>query len=135
MRWWWLLLCLTAPAFADKPIAPEQIPGATRVTAEEVVRLIQTEPELVVIDARRPEEHAKGHIEGAISLLDTDITPKRLAQHIPSRNTPVLFYCNGERCLRSMHACEKAAKAGYEKVFWFRGGWMEWLAKGLPVSR
>lgn len=124
-----------SPAFAEKPVAPDTIPGTQKVDAEQVVELVLNEPELVIIDARRSEEHAKGHIEGAVSLLDTDITPATLREHIPHKDAPVLFYCNGERCLRSTHACRKALDAGYERVYWFRGGWLEWVAKELPVAR
>mgnify|MGYP006285210345 CR=1 FL=1 len=130
-----LFVLAAAPAFAEKPVAPESIPGTQRVDAEAVVDLILTEPDLVVIDARRSEEHAKGHIQDSVSLLDTDTTPETLAEHVPTKQTPVLFYCNGERCLRSTNACRKAVGAGYKRVYWFRGGWIEWTEKELPVAR
>ena len=130
-----LLISFVLPALAEKPVAPTSISGTERVSAEQVVELILSDPELVIVDARRAEEHAKGHVEGAISLLDTDITAKTLRKHIKDVMTPVLFYCNGERCLRSTHACRKAVAAGYQRVYWFRGGWMEWVEKELPVAR
>lgn len=135
-----LLLLLTlllpaAAALADKPVAPESIPGTTRITAEELIEMINSIPDLVIIDARRREEYAKGHIEGALFLLDTDMTPEKLASKLPSKETPVVFYCNGERCTRSTNASKKAVKWGYRRVYWFRGGWQEWSKKGLPVSR
>ena len=96
-----LLLTLPLPLWADKPVAPERIPGSTRVSAEEAITLIQTTPELVIIDARHYSEYAKGHIEGAIQLLDTNMTREALAQHAPRLDQPLLFYCNGERCKSS----------------------------------
>ncbi len=135
-RWLWpLALCLwTSAAWSEKPVAPEAVVGTTRVTAEEVVQLLQAKPGIVVIDARRWEEFTKGHIEGSISLVDTDVDAHNLETHVPDRSTPVLFYCNGERCLRSAQASSKAVAAGYQQVYWFRGGWREWLDKGLPVA-
>lgn len=129
------LYCFSLPAIADKPIAPAHITGATNLTAEQVVERLQTTPELVVIDARRSEEYAKGHIEGAITLLDTDMTEALLAKYVRSKTTPVLFYCNGERCLRSTNAAQKALAWGYLNVFWFRGGWQEWFEKELPIAK
>lgn len=133
-----LLACLFSwawPAAADKPVAPADVPGATGVSAEKLVELVATLPQLVVIDSRRQEEFEKGHIEGAVNLLDTDMSQASLARLVAKTDTPVLFYCNGERCLRSSNAAKLALKWGYSKVYWFRGGWKEWSDKGLPVAK
>lgn len=123
------------PAFADKPVAPLEIAGAVNVTAEKLVEMVTSNTQLVVVDARRQEEFDKGHIEGAINLLDTDMTRASLARHVPRTDTPLLFYCNGERCLRSSNAAKLALEWGYRKVYWFRGGWTEWRNKNLPVAK
>ncbi len=130
-----LLLTWALPAAADKPVAPADIPGVTTVSAEKTVELITVLPLLIVVDSRRKEEFEKGHIEGAFNLLDTEMTLAGLTKIAPRRDTPLLFYCNGERCLRSAHAAKLALGWGYGKVFWFRGGWMEWGEKNLPVAR
>jgi len=49
------------------------------------------------------------------------------------KNTPLLFYCNGVRCLRSSDSLTKAVGWGYTNLFWFRGGWKEWTEKRLPM--
>lgn len=128
-------LLFSMNAWAEKPMAPEVIDGATNLTAEQVIDLILDTPQLVIIDARKEEEFAKGHIEGAISILDTTMTEDALSVVAPDKHKPVLFYCNGERCMRSTKAATKAIGWGYDKVYWFRGGWAEWQAKGLPVSK
>jgi rhodanese-related sulfurtransferase len=131
-----LLLAIPLPqAWADKPSAPPEVEGASNLTAEGVAELILNEPKLVVIDARKEEEYAKGHIEGAISLLDSRMTPEALAAHVSNKETPLLFYCNGANCLRSSNAVTKAVGWGYRHLYWFRGGWIEWTDKRLPVVR
>lgn len=130
-----LLLLFSVTAQADKPIAPEHIAGATDLKAEQIIDLILNTPELVIIDARKEDEFAKGHIESAISLLDTEMTAETLAAHIPDKATPILFYCNGERCLRSSNAANKALSWGYTNIYWFRGGWAEWREKNLPITK
>ena len=87
----------------------------------------------VPIDVRTPEEFAEGHIEGAVSLLDTEMTEADLATIVPEKDTTILFYCNGVRCLRSTNAIAKAKQWGYTSLVWFRGGWKEWSDKRLPV--
>ncbi len=133
-----ILLALTLAAVtarADKPVAPELVSGTTKVTAEQLVELLKEMPELVIIDARNRDEYSKGHIEGALSLPDTDMTPERLARSVRDKETPLLFYCNGERCLRSANAAQKAVKWGYRRIYWMRGGWREWTSKALPISQ
>lgn len=129
-----LLLSFTLPALADKPIAPNSVSGTVLVNAEQTVDLILAYPMLAVIDSRHADEFAKGHIEGAINLLDTHTTAKTLAQFVHGKDIPVLFYCNGERCLRSSNAARIAVDLGYKKVYWFRGGWKEWTDKQMPVK-
>ena len=123
------------PAAADKPVAPAEIAGATNVSAEKLVEMVAAMPQLIIIDARRQEEFEKGHIEGAVNLLDTDMTQARLAKLVAGTDAPVLFYCNGERCLRSTNAAKLALGWGYRKVYWFRGGWNEWSDKNLPITK
>ena len=117
----------------EKPYAPESMPGATTVSAEEVVDLILSNPELVVIDSRKKTEYIKGHIEGAINILNTELMREDLDMIAPDRAQALLFYCNGVRCLRSSAAIKKAVGWGYTNIFWFRGGWNEWTEKRLPI--
>ena len=121
-------------ASADgKPFAPESIDGVEIVSAEEAVDLILENPDMPIIDSRKKTEYVKGHIEGAVSLLDTEMTEAGLAAIVPEKNTAILFYCNGVRCLRSSNAIVKAKQWGYTNLIWFRGGWKEWSDKRLPV--
>ena len=128
------LLLGSASVWAEKPYAPEKVDGTIRVDAEETIELILNTPDLVIIDSRKENEYAKGHIQGAISMLDTEMTLEDLSVHVPDKSTPILFYCNGERCLRSSRAATRALGWGYKLVYWFRGGWNEWIEKAMPVS-
>lgn len=116
--------------------APDAIDGTTRVSAEQVVELVTNMPELVVIDARKTSDRDEaGWIEGSIGLPNYDTNKESLEKHIASKSTPVLFYCNGVKCGRSVESSKIAVGLGYEKIYWFRGGWEEWTEKGMPVSR
>ena len=116
----------------DKPVAPDSIPGAKTVSAEDVVQLVLDRPGLVIIDSRKKTEYLKAHIEGAVNLLNTRMTLESLQAIAPDKTTDLLFYCNGVRCKRSADAVTKAADWGYQNIFWFRGGWKEWTDKKLP---
>jgi rhodanese-related sulfurtransferase len=121
-------------AFAETK-APESIDGTKRVTAEEVVELATNTPDLVIIDARKTSDRdSAGWIEGSVGLPDYDTNAESLAKHIPSKTTPVLFYCNGVKCGRSVNSSKVAVEAGYQNIYWFRGGWEEWTEKGMPET-
>jgi len=129
------LLIFNKAVLAEKPLAPEKLQGAIRVGAEEAVELIINMKNLIIVDSRKEVEYLKGHIQGSVNLLDTEMTLEKLSKHVPDKSTPLLFYCNGQRCLRSLRASTKALDWGYEKIYWFRGGWSEWIKKGMPISR
>jgi rhodanese-related sulfurtransferase len=128
-----LFLFIPAVCMADgKPFAPESIDGVVVVTAEEAIELILDNPDMPIIDSRKKTEYHKGHIEGAVSLLNTEMTEADMQAIAPDRDVAILFYCNGVRCLRSTDAIGKVKGWGYNNLFWFRGGWKEWSAKRLP---
>ncbi len=124
---------LVAPAAAHAG-APLTISGASTVDANGVIELITSTPGLVIFDNRREADFAAGHIEGAIRLIDTDITgPEVLAAHGAEADTPVLFYCNGLSCGRAANAAEMAVSWGYTNVHYYALGMSEWGELGLPV--
>ena len=131
-----IFLALLVPLVVSadgKPFAPEYIDGVVIVTAEEAIELILDNPDMPIIDSRKKTEYVKGHIEGAVSLLDTEMTEQDIKSIAPDSETAILFYCNGVRCLRSSNAIAKVKDWGYTNLIWFRGGWKEWNEKRLPV--
>lgn len=114
--------------------APMSIAGATTVDAKAIIALMESKPDLVIIDNRRAEDYANGFIEGAVRVLDTDMTEEVLASHVKTKATPVLFYCNGVKCGRAAEATEMAVRWGYTHVHYYALGMEEWRALGLPVA-
>lgn len=128
------LVGLTLGMSGARADAPMSIPGATTVDAKAIIALMESKPDLVIIDNRRAEDYANGFIEGAVRVLDTDMTEAVLASHVKSKATPVLFYCNGVKCGRAAKATEMAVRWGYTQVHYYALGMEEWRALGLPVA-
>lgn len=127
-----IISCIGGTVRADD--APMSIPGATTLDANGVVNLVQNTGKLVIVDNRKEGDYTAGHIEGAVRLIDTDITgPEVLAKVVPTKDTPVLFYCNGVKCGRAAVAAKKAVGWGYAKVNYYALGMEDWKAKGLPL--
>jgi len=112
--------------------SPGSIPGAIRVSAEEFIELVNRVPGLTIIDSRIPNDRKQGFVEGSISLPDVSTTCDSLARVLPAKDAPSLFYCNGVKCGRSAKAINIALSCGYSNIYWFRGGFEEWLKKGYP---
>lgn len=127
------LLSLGAVAAAQD--APMEITGAKTVNASQIFDLVAKTPNVVILDNRKEEDFAAGHIEGAVRLIDTDVNPESLAKYVKAKDTPVLFYCNGVKCGRAAKAADKAVKLGYSNIYYYALGMDEWNAQKLPLVR
>ena len=124
----------------DTPLSLE---GATVATAAQVSEL--QGKGVPVIDARIPSEYQEGHIPRAVNVTYQEKSAKAITfnhlqdsfdlTRLPSeKGAPIVFYCNAGACWKGYKAAAAAIRAGYRKVYWFRGGLPEWKEKGLPVD-
>jgi ABC-type phosphate/phosphonate transport system substrate-binding protein/rhodanese-related sulfurtransferase len=121
---------------------PRSLDGVKIVSAEEAAEMMQKG--VVLYDTRIEEEHRENHIRGALWLPYAEKSAKEVGfdsskdkfdlGRIAGKNAPVIFACNGPECWKSYKSCVAAVKAGYTQVYWFRGGFPEWAAKGYPVE-
>ena len=127
-----------APVFADatpdltkgRIIVPDEIPGVETLTAEGVIEKANSNDRLIIIDARINKDRARGYIEDSLSLPDINTNCDTLSKIVADKHIPLLFYCNGVKCGRSVVAVKIAQSCGYKNLSWFRGGFEEWQEKG-----
>lgn len=96
--------------------------NATAITPEQALERLQSGDPIVLLDVRRAEEYAEGHIEGAILLPNEDIGSTRPEQ-LPDLDAEIIVYCRTGR--RSAQAAAKLVKLGYTKVYDL-GGIVDW---------
>lgn len=114
--------------------ASMQIKGAKTVDSKGVIELISTTPDLAIIDNRTKADFDSGHIEGAVNIVDSDMTAESvLAGVVQSKAAPVLFYCNGVKCGRAAKATAKAVGWGYSHVYYYALGIPDWKANQFPL--
>ncbi len=128
-----IMLC-TGMVNAESPILPSTVEGATTVTAADLLELMEEHEDLVLVDSRLSAGYKSGYIEGAINYSDIDLTPEKLAEIAPAKETPIVFYCTGIRCHRSPASAALAVKEGYTKVYYYHVGLKEWIIEGLPLT-
>lgn len=126
------LVFATGNAFSGQAV-PDTLPGATVVSADWLKNALDKHEPIVVVDARIPSEYKDGHLPGAINIFDDTFAQEK--SHLPSdKSLPLVFYCNGPKCLKSYESAKKALSSGYSRVYWLRGGIPEWTTRGYPLE-
>ena len=72
----------------------------------------------VVVDVRRADEYASGHIPGAILIPNESIGTEKPGQ-LPDKDQIILVYCRSGN--RSKQAAQKLADMGYTNIYEFGG--------------
>lgn len=101
------------------------------IDSETLVQLVVNNPDVVIVDVRTRREYVNGHLHGAKNF---SLSKYLLAEFVPDKSTPIIFYCGGKNPLRSKIAVNKTIGYGYENVYWFKGGLQEWVFKAMPIS-
>jgi rhodanese-related sulfurtransferase len=116
-------------------IVPEKISGVTTVTAEQLIEILMSENAPLLIDARIREDREFGYIESSISLPDIETNCDTLSKVSADKSKPLIFYCNGVQCGRSVVSIKVALSCGYHNLSWFKGGFGEWKEKGYQYIK
>ena len=99
-----------------------------QITVDEAVAMMEQETSYIILDVRRPDEFAAGHIPNAINVPNETIGTSEIAE-LPDKDQLIMVYCRSGR--RSKEASEKLVKLGYTNIVEF-GGILDW--KGEIVT-
>ena len=94
----------------------------TSITMEEAKEVFATPGNYIILDVRRADEYAEGHIPGAINLANEDIGTGQPAE-LPDLDQMIFVYCRSGR--RSKEASAKLAALGYTNICDI-GGILDW---------
>ena len=89
-----------------------------QISMDEAIKMMKDEKNYIILDARRPDEYAEGHIPGAINIPNEEIGTAEIAE-LPDKSQLILVYCRSGR--RSKEASEKLVKLGYTNIVEFGG--------------
>ena len=99
-----------------------------QITMDEAVNMMAQETGYIILDVRRPDEYAAGHIPNAINVPNESIGTDEIPE-LPDKDQLIMLYCRSGR--RSKEASEKLVKLGYTNFVEF-GGILDW--KGEIVT-
>ncbi|WP_294320041.1 cyclophilin-like fold protein [Pseudobutyrivibrio sp.] len=97
----------------------------TQIDQETAKLMMQQDDGHVIVDVRREDEYAAGHIPEAILIPNETIGNDQPAE-LPDLNQIILVYCRSGR--RSKEASQKLADIGYTNVYEF-GGIIDWTGE------
>lgn len=102
------------------------------VSPQEFQQRLGKDSSAILLDVRKPEEFAEGHLQGAtlMNWLDREAFEKEAAK-LDKRKT-IYVYCRSGR--RSNEAANHLAGQGY-KVVDMQGGFLAWTAAGLQIEK
>ncbi len=108
------------------------VAGATKIDAATAKTLLDRG--VAFVDVRNVGSHNEGHIPGSRHLeLYTALSERSLLEFV-TKSDEVVFYCFGESCYRSAHACAKALTWGFTRVYSFAGGMPAWQEAGYRIE-
>ncbi len=97
------------------------------VSISEVVvkELIESKANVMIVDARPTRVFEEGAVPTAVNIPDTFFD--KMKDRLPAaKDTPLVFYCGGNKCPLSPKSAEKAKALGYTNVKLFQAGYPAW---------
>ncbi|MDO4975707.1 MAG: rhodanese-like domain-containing protein [Eubacteriales bacterium] len=94
----------------------------TSISMEDAKKLFENEGDYIILDVRRADEYAEGHIPNAINIANEEIGGQEPAE-LKDKNQTIYAYCRSGR--RSQEAAGKLAALGYTNIIEC-GGILDW---------
>ncbi|MCD7755198.1 MAG: rhodanese-like domain-containing protein [Firmicutes bacterium] len=101
--------------------APEG-PSYRQISMDDAIKLMTEAEDYVILDVRRADEFAAGHIPGAIHVANESIGSGAIPE-LPNMDQLIMVYCRSGN--RSKQASKKLAGMGYTNIVEF-GGIIDW---------
>ncbi len=127
-----LLLLLTACSSGGQVMDGEDmVRSYTQISQDEAKQMMQQDDGHVIVDVRRSDEFAAGHIPGAICIPNETIGSDQ-PEELPDLAQVILVYCRSGN--RSKQAAQKLFDMGYTNVYEF-GGIIDWTGEVVTETQ
>ena len=112
--------------------SPEHAEGATTINVDEAKWLF--DEGVTFIDVRNPRFFSRRHVPGSHHLyMKGGFTRETLAD-VAEKDQPIVIYSSGIKCGRAYRAAVQAVSWGYTRVYYFRGGIVDWKDVHYPIE-
>ncbi len=109
-----------------------QTSRAAQLSSSQATRLLNNNPDALVLDIRANKEFSNGHIKQAVNVPMAELKNEleKLAKY---KEKPVLVYCNSGNT--SSRAEKILQKNGFANINNLQGGIANWTEAGLPLTK
>ena len=111
--------------FIAGKIGDDDMNKFSQITMDEAKEIFETPGDYIILDVRRADEYAGGHIPGAINVANESINDT-CPEELPDLNQTIYVYCRSGN--RSKQASEKLVSLGYTNIIEF-GGILDWTGE------
>lgn len=111
--------------FIAGKIGDDDMNKFSQITMDEAKEIFETPGDYIILDVRRADEYAGGHIPGAINVANESINDT-CPEELTDMNQTIYVYCRSGN--RSKQASEKLVSLGYTNIIEF-GGILDWTGE------
>ena len=105
--------------------------AAADISQRQLIQRLDMHEAPLILDVRRPDEFASGHVPGAINIPHTQMG-RHLRELADNVHKEIVVYCESGR--RAAIAADILKKAGYTKVLHLQGDMKSWRERHLPME-
>lgn len=120
-----LMLALNGCGKQAVSTAQEENMNYQSITMEEAKKRFEQDGTYLIVDVRREDEFAAGHIPNAVNIPNETIGNTSPSE-LPDKEQTIYVYCRSGN--RSKQASEKLSALGYEHIVEF-GGILDWTGE------
>ena len=123
-----------------QPLIPQK--GVTPITEIEMLEGMNVK-DVLIVDMREPNDRVKGTIPNSYHIPYTEVANrmdelgcvKKGVKWDCSKAKKVYAFCNGPVCPQSPTAIAAMTRDGFpvNKIYYYRGGMLDWAALGFPI--
>lgn len=101
---------------------------------DETLTMIQNRGDLTVVETLSPANYEEFHLPGAKNVPLDDDFEQNIQKVAPKKSKPVLVYCMDAECNAAPKAAKKLEELGYQEVYDYEAGKVDWKEAGLPIE-
>ncbi len=130
-----IVLSMSTLSIIMASASPDSGPGissnAVNVSTPDAYALMESRPDMVIIDVRTPQEYQAGHLDGAINL---DYYSSGFLDRLKAldKNSTYIVYCR--KGIRGGIALVMMRSLGFKEVYNILGGIALWAEEGRPMN-
>lgn len=98
-------------------------------------QLLSSCPGLKLIEVLPAASYAEYHLRGAVNIPLNEHFEEQIQVHCPEKSQSLIVYGLNFECKASLQAVERLNALGYQHIYHYEPGKVDWKAANLPVDQ